>query len=461
MRLPLYLLLVAAMTALHAGCGLAPAASISGTFENVGNDTVPRFFHKATRLHDGRVLVTGGMTLQLFPPSLISLTRIATYDPIAQTFFDSFAPTGGGPATNPLLATARSSHTQTTLLDGRVLITGGHTGASGTNPGAAVASVEIFNPITGVVTPGPAMAIPRAMHTDTLLADGRVVLCGGGNATWQVFNPASDTWSPQFTLAHSRISHAAVRLADFRGPGLDSVLLIGGGGSGPATMETLDPNAGTTSLASSTLNVGVDDLGAAVLPDGTVLIVGGQSIATGNTVNLAYRYNPETDTLVSIDPPPNRPNGLSDHAVVPMGRYVALFGGEQEISGNDTELDYCAIFDSAKNTWPFTSAMNRVHDDFPAVQLEDGSILLIGGGAPLFGNEAPTNLVEVFVPILPQPGDLNGDGAINELDIPFFVSVLIAPDTATAKQSTAADLNDDDALDGKDVPLFVAVLTDS
>lgn len=460
MRSTCRLILFAAAMTLHAGCGLAPAASVSGTFENVGNDTVPRFFHKATRLHDGRVLVTGGMTLQIFPPSLISLNRIATYDPVSRTFSDSFAPTGGGPATNPLLATARSSHTQTTLLDGRVLITGGHIGASGTNPGTATTSVEIFNPITGAVTPGPVMAIPRAMHTDTLLADGRVVVCGGGSNTWQVLDPITNTWSTQFFLAHSRISHAAVRLADFRGPGLDSVLLIGGGGSGPATMEFLNPDAGTTSLATSVLSVGVDDLGAAVLPDGTVLIVGGQSIATGNTVNLAYRFNPETDTLVSIDPPPNRPDGLSDHAVIPMGRYVALFGGEQEISGNDTELDYCAIFDSATNTWPFTAAMNRVHDDFPAVQLEDGAILLIGGGAPLFGNEAPTNLAEIFVPILPQPGDLNADGAINELDIPFFVSVLIAPESATVKQAAAADLNDDDALDGQDVPLFVAALTD-
>ena len=36
--------------------------------------------------------------------------------------------------TTPTLILARSSHTQTTLLDGRVLITGGDVDASGTNP---------------------------------------------------------------------------------------------------------------------------------------------------------------------------------------------------------------------------------------------------------------------------------------------------------------------------------------
>ena len=101
-------------------------------------------------LPDGHVLVTGGMGLGVVPPSLFSLNTMSFFDPATQTSSSSYTPSGGGGPVSPVLATPRSSHTQTTLLDGRALITGGRTGANGTNPGSAVSSVEIFDPATKV-----------------------------------------------------------------------------------------------------------------------------------------------------------------------------------------------------------------------------------------------------------------------------------------------------------------------
>lgn len=73
------------------------------------------------------------------------------------------------------LTTARSFHTATLLLDGRVLIAGGQNDASA----SLLSSTEIYDPVARTFTPGPNMTVGRAEHTATLLADGRVLIIGG------------------------------------------------------------------------------------------------------------------------------------------------------------------------------------------------------------------------------------------------------------------------------------------
>lgn len=439
------------------GCGVSFGGIPTGTFTNTGNDTATRFFHRASLLPDGRAMVTGGMYLQLVPPSLISLASASFYDPSTEVFSATFLPAGGGPATTPLMATARSSHTQTTLPDGRVLITGGLTAATGTNPGTPTASVEIFNPITGMFSIGPPMSAPRADHRAVLLADGRVLVAGG--ATWQLFDPTAGTWSADMAMARTRGAHAAVRLADFDGPGADAVLLVAGSGSGATTMEILHPSNSTSELMSSTLAIGVDDAAAEILENGDVLIVGGQDLSSGDSIGLSYRFTPSTDTLVSVPPPPNRPAGIADHAIVSWGRFIAIFGGEQQVSNVDTELDYMAVFDATVNDWVFTAAMNHPHDDFPAVKLNDDRVLLVGGGAPFFGNEAPTNFAELFTLTAVPLGDVNGDDVVNDADVIPFTAVLLDPAHASAREICAADANVDQSVDGLDVRNFANILT--
>jgi hypothetical protein len=249
-----------------------------------------------------------------------------------------------------------------------------------------------------------------------------------------------------------------VRLPDFDGPGLDAVLLVAGSGAGGSTMEIIHPSLSTTTLANSMLTNAIDDVAATLLDDGSVLIVGGQDLTTGNTLGLSYRFNPTTDSIVSVPPPPNRANGLADHAIVSLGRYVAVFGGEQQVSGTDTELDYAAIYDSGIDDWIFSTTMNHAHDDFPAVQLADGRILLIGGGVPLFGNEAPSNTAELFTPMVVQIGDVNADEIVSEDDILPFVAVVMNPAGATARDICAADANIDQIVDGRDVQQFAEIL---
>ncbi len=402
------LLVLAAAAPCGAGC-------FTGTHADSGPDTGARFFHRASVLPAGHVMVSGGMGLQLLPPSLFSLRAISFYDPETLAFSPSWTPTGGGDPVTPMLAVARSSHTQTTLADGRVLITGGRTGAAGSSPGKPVASVEIFDPVSGLVTPGPVMSTTRAGHTATRLADGRVVVAGGG-ATWQVFTASADgdAWSAAFALERSRTDHAAVLVGD---AGSERVLLVGGSGAGPATLELLDPVTGVSALSGATLDTGVDDVGAARLPDGTVLIVGGQDLASGDTIDTTYRYRPGDDALDLLPSPPGVTDGIADHQLVALGRFAIVFGGEQQVQGVDCELDYVAAFDAAADAWVFAGTMNHPHDDFASAVLDGASVLLIDGGIPFLGQEAPSNAVEVFAPADLHPPDLDGDGVVGFAEI--------------------------------------------
>ena len=385
-----------------------------GEFDPADTDVVPRYFHAGGLLQNGVMMVSGGLGLQIIPPSLYSRNHISFYDPLTNTFSASFQPLGGGGSTTPVLALARSSHTQTTLNDGRVLITGGNISASGTNPGTPTNSVEIFDAQTGLVGAGPAMSAARSMHTATLLPDGRVVVTGG--STWQLFNPVANAWSIDLPLQRSRTAHAAVLLQDYAGaPSDDRVLLIGGGGSGSNSMEILNPATSNSTLLTSTLSVGVDDLAAAALDDGRVFICGGQNTSTGDTIADTYLFDPLLDNLTAVADAPNRAGGIADHQIALFGDMVAIFGGEQQTAGVDTILDYVALFDTQNDLWAADGGMLFVHDDFAAVRISDCSVLLVDGGVPLFGQEAPASNCEIFT--LQIEGDVDGDGDVDLSDL--------------------------------------------
>lgn len=428
-----------------AACATGYSGGIDAAFQTVESDTSPRFLHKASRLDNGLVMVTGGLRIAGLPPSLQSLTTVSFFDPATDSFSGSFVLQSGG-STTPALITGRSGHTQTTLLDGRVLITGGKIGASGTDEGTGSDTVELFDPATGIFSTGAAMSEARYDSTATLLPDGRVVLAGG-SATWQVFDPSTDSWSAEYALHHNRFAYPAVLITDFPAPGDVRVLLIAGWGTGADTMELLDPNAGTSTLFTSTLTIGVDDLSAMRIPDGRILIVGGQNINGGDTISDCYLFDPATDTLAQTDSVPSLPNGISDHQMAGFGRYFGVFGGESQLSGADTELDYAAVFDSVIEAWIWHGTMHHVHDDAAGARLDDGRMLIVGGGVPFLGQTAPSANAETFTLIVSEPADLNCDATVDVLDVLVMLGVWGPCPDCPADLNADAEVNVADLLE--------------
>jgi hypothetical protein len=138
------------------------------------------------------------------------------------------------------MTAARSDATSTLLSDGRVLVAGGFAEPLG----SPLASAELYDPKTGKFSPTGAMTAPRWGDTATLLRDGRVVIAGGASGPEVTMEPVPN-------------------------PAL-------------ASAELYDPKTGTFSRTGS-MTIGRIDHTATLLPDGRVLIAGGNSDAAAST----------------------------------------------------------------------------------------------------------------------------------------------------------------------------------
>jgi hypothetical protein len=99
------------------------------------------------------------------------------------------------------MTSSRTYHTATLLADGRVLVAGG--GGDYTNR-EFQASAEIYDPQTGTFRATGSMAEARTYHQANLLADGRVLITGGFGdlaplASAELYDPTAGIFSPAGT----------------------------------------------------------------------------------------------------------------------------------------------------------------------------------------------------------------------------------------------------------------------
>src|SRR5437762_549573 len=120
-RIAFPLLVLSAGLVMVQPCASAPLE----LFEETGSLNTACYFHTATLLRNGKVLVAGGYGL-----NGESLTSAELYDPASGTWT----------ATGSLVA-ARSLHTATLLPNGKVLVAGGYNSIVG-----RLASVELYDP---------------------------------------------------------------------------------------------------------------------------------------------------------------------------------------------------------------------------------------------------------------------------------------------------------------------------
>ena len=226
----------------------------------------------ATLLADGRVLVTGSSSPLLAIPAV--------------PFTETFDPATGQWTIGEDLLVARSGHTATLLGDGRVLVAGGVVATNDpSRPVDFTAIAEIYDPATGKFQLTDHLQEARGFHRATLLADGRVLLSGGlameaafdfhALASSEIFDPVTAKFSSVGALQIARAVHSAILLPEGR------VLAVGGSSddslSGPAIPETelFDAHTGKWT-AGPRLDPAFARVTATLLGNGKVLLYGGE-----------------------------------------------------------------------------------------------------------------------------------------------------------------------------------------
>jgi hypothetical protein len=335
-------------------------------------------------LPNGRVLVSGGQI------GSASLATSMIYSPATGTWF----------ATAPM-NTPRYAHTATVLPDGTVLVTGGRNGSTNVN------SAEIFDPIAGTwTTLASTMSSARYLHTATWLPAQNKLLLAGGNsavssttalATADLYDPVTQTFTATGPMNIARYQHTATALAN------GQVLIAGGqGGTGAvtastnaqSTLEIYDPTTGAFTLVTALLQKPRYYHGASLLHDGTVLITGGTSTAT--TYVTAEIVNPSTGpaTATTALTTTNLAVGRQEHSSTTLsdGR-VLLVGGAA--GGTVIPQTTAEIYDPSTGVFTATGSMSNGRYLFAAALLPSGKVMVAGGTAP---GITTTNSVEIYNP---------------------------------------------------------------
>jgi hypothetical protein len=184
------------------------------------------------------------------------------------------------------------------------------------------------------------MSMPRAFHTMTVLGDGRVLVVGGHTSAEtpvlaEIFDPATEQFTPVPSALPLRARHAAAMAPD------GSVLVLGGEQLPAGTDDDLatasvlryDPvrnlfrELAPLALARSAVQ-------AAMLPSGSVLVFGGQQSST-TALHDAERYDPTTGST----PIAPLAGPRTSHTVTRLasGR-VLVAGGEHPAGGHVATL---------------------------------------------------------------------------------------------------------------------------
>lgn len=256
----------------------------------------------------------------------------------------------------------------------------------------------------------------RAFHTATLLPSGKVLAAGGvtgpygqtvGLASAEIYDPISGNWSAVASMKTGRSGHTATLLPNGK-------VLIAGGDNAAGLVsdeEIFDPVSDSWTITGP-LNTPRTDHTATLLPNGKVLVAGGADY-NGNVYAVAELYDPSIGTW-TMTGSMNAAREFHTAALLPNGK-VLVFGG---VNGQPRSLSTCELYDPVSGTWTVAGSLSTNVNYHTATLLANGQMLVAGGYPAWYGDPAFAELFDTGLGYSNawQPQILNASSPFNVLD---------------------------------------------
>lgn len=343
---------------------------------------VPLEGQGAVVLRDGRVLVVGGDGGRGFPDT----------DPTVRATAMQFGPGTGTWSVTGALPDARERFAIAVLSNGNVLVAGG---SAQPYPGHPSAAAYLYDAKTGAWRRTGGMHQAREERSDigidlhaVPLAGGKVLVLGGvagalpGAASTEVFDPATQRWSPAANIPCHHARSFEVTAAMLLPAG--KVLALCDGYRNILYPEEYDPITGVWRALHARREARYR-YSATLLRDGTVLVAGGSSDPYGNhPITSAEVYDPTTDSWSEAGHLRARRIGqsairLAGGDVLVMGGYALVKTGPSVVS---TEaVNTSELYHPGTRTWTVTGSTQNSPRNGSLVLLHDARVLNVDGSA--------------------------------------------------------------------------------
>jgi hypothetical protein len=211
------------------------------------------------------------------------------------------------------------------------------------------------------------------------LKDLALLICGLAAFTYA---QSPGTFEQSSSMATARQSHTATMLQNGKVLFAGGFSEYSGGSPGLASAELFDPTTGTITTTGS-MTTGRFEHTATLLPNGKVLITGGQS-ASGDQrftgVITAELYDPAVGVFAAAG---NMTTARFEHSATLLRNGKVLIAG-----GRFPALASAELYDPVTGVFTPTGNMTTPRAQHTAVPLADGRVLIVPGGDGADGNSA-------------------------------------------------------------------------
>jgi len=285
------------------------------------------------------------------------------------------------------MTTPRAVHTATLLLDGRVLVAGG-SGANG-SPYAATNTAELYDPATGTFAATGNMTTARAGHSATRLPDGRVLIAGGyPGRNAEIYDPSTGTFILTGSMTTDRQWHTATLLNN------GTVLITGGlnleSNGYTAGAELYDPLTGTFAPIGNMTTPRYAHK-ATLLANGKVLIAPGSD---GADYSSAEVYDTGASAFIPVDFTNSHGMVAATANVLANGRVLLTL----QVAECDIDSHFANLYDPSTGAFAANSDMTYAHCQQISSPLSDGSVLIAASNCGFPGAELYDPVSGLFSP---------------------------------------------------------------